>query len=234
VSASNQAIPQTQTQTPTQAPDEQRPDVSRFLMTHSAMRTCFAHVAATAAKLEPGPPSAADRPRTDALEQHLAMLLWVLKGHHEGEDEDVWPSLERYAPEAKPILAELEAEHVHLDALISAAADTSVPLRERADVLSELQSTVNVHLDKEEAGVVPLILEKMPVEEWERLEKTAQVKSRAQKQYMPYIVGWLFDSLPVEVRAEAFKSAPLLLRVLWKVSWRKKYEEQMRLAFSSL
>src|SRR5437763_8474965 len=59
--------------------------------------------------------------RVDAVAAYYANVLALLRAHHEGEDELIWPKLIERAPDQRDLVARMEAAHTGLaDALADA------------------------------------------------------------------------------------------------------------------
>src|SRR3954452_13579793 len=123
-----------------QGSQEQGPDLSIFLIAHRVYRSEFARLARAAAA---GTDPKGDPKRHDAIEEQIALMMRSLHAHHTGEDLRLWPLLRERDPAAAVVLDRLEEEHEHIDPLIRAASDRSLPLVDRARYLAELSDSLN-------------------------------------------------------------------------------------------
>lgn len=196
-----------------------RLDMSAFLIAHAGMRQEFGLLARVAAQ-----PLDADRARL--VEAHIAMVLGLLHHHHTSEDDTIWPTLRTLVPEAGPLLDELETDHARLDPLLVAAGDTARPLADRAAALAELHALVNAHLDREEAGAVPLMQAHLRLDQWEAIGERAN--AGISKRDLPTVYGWFYSAGSDELRVAALAGVPAVVRVLFRMFWWPAYQRRAR------
>ena len=190
------------------------PDLTAFLVFHNGLRRDFGRLADVIDRTAPD-----DHDRLRLVDEHLGMLLRALHHHHVSEDEDIWPMVRAAVPESGPVLAELEADHATLDEAIAdipGAADRAT----QAAGLRRLQDLLGAHLDREESDVVPLIIAQVDAADWDR---SAKAVVRAWGRDLPSIASWLLDSADERERERILDAAPLALRVLYFLRWRRTY-----------
>ena len=148
--------------------------------------------------------------------------------HHTIEDDIMFPALLRRAPEAVGPLDQTDEDHHELDRLMAActaAVDGLDPwgemaqLHELADRLDRLADLMDRHLDLEDTEVIPLIETWFTGEEFEQLEEQAHKAVGLGKQAfftIPFVVG----EMPDDEREHAIGSAPLPLRLLYRLARR--------------
>ncbi|GAB3894893.1 hemerythrin domain-containing protein [Microbispora bryophytorum] len=208
--------------TPTQTrrrPGDPAPDLVTFLVFHTGLRREFGRLAEVLDRCDPR-----DERRRAVVDEHLALLLRALHHHHTEEDEAIWPLLRGLVPEAVATLDRLEADHQEMDTVIGRLSGGGRPAREVAADLRSLDRLLNTHLDLEESEVVPLIREHVSAAWWEESGKKV-TKSHARD--LPMLAAWLLDVAAPADRDHIFGSAPAIMRVLYRLSWRRAYERRV-------
>ncbi|MEU7879290.1 hemerythrin domain-containing protein [Microbispora bryophytorum] len=208
----------TPTQTRRRAGDP-APDLVTFLVFHAGLRREFGRLAEVLDRCDPR-----DERRRTVVDEHLALLLRALHHHHTEEDEAIWPLLRGLVPEAAATLDRLEADHQEMDTVIGRLSGGGRPAREVAADLRSLDRLLNTHLDLEESEVVPLIREHVSAAWWEESGKKV-TKSHARD--LPMLAAWLLDVAAPADRDHIFGSAPAVMRVLYRLSWRRAYERRV-------
>ncbi|WP_271222834.1 hemerythrin domain-containing protein [Streptosporangium carneum] len=199
------------------------PDLVTFLVFHSGLRRDFGRLADALDRCAPG-----DTRRRALIDEHTALLLRALHHHHAGEDDDIWPLLRTLVPEAGPTLDHLEADHQEMDAVIGRLAATGADAAERARDLRSLQTLLRAHLDLEEAEIVPLIREHISAAQWDEIGRKV---NKGQGRDLPMVAAWVVDVASPEDREHIFATAPAIMRVLYRLSWRRAYERRMARVF---
>lgn len=165
---------------------------------HSALRRDLTRCATALTASTPP----ADRRRA-ALVAHLMWMLDFLHGHHEGEDNGLWPLVRSSDPAAGDLLDEMEHEHAQIapaiDALIGAtrryAEDGADPAREAVvEALGALRTVLDPHLHREEAEMMPIVSRALTHARWERFNHETYVKARS-KSELGKEGHWLIDGL---------------------------------------
>src|SRR4051812_46366181 len=206
-----------------QGSQEQGPDLSIFLIAHRVYRSEFARLARAAAV---APDPKVDPKRHDAIEEQIALIMRSLHAHHTGEDLRLWPMLRERDPAAAVVLDRLEEEHEHIDPLIAAASNRTIPLRDRARYLDELSAALNHHLDHEEADAVPLLRRHVTQAEW---EADAKVHMKEVRKDTPMFVGTMTDHMSQEELDAVIAGGPKILVLLYKLSWRRRWAKRRAL-----
>ncbi|GAB3132050.1 hemerythrin domain-containing protein [Microbispora hainanensis] len=208
--------------TPTQTrrrPGDPAPDLVTFLVFHAGLRREFGRLAEVLDRCDPR-----DERRRAVVDEHLALLLRTLHHHHTEEDEAIWPLLRGLVPEARAVLDRLEADHQEMDAVIGRLSGGGRPAREVASDLRSLDRLLNTHLDLEESEVVPLIREHVSAAWWEESGKKV---TKSQGRDLPMLAAWLLDVATPADRDHIYGSAPAIMRVLYRLSWRRAYERRV-------
>ncbi|WP_405140734.1 hemerythrin domain-containing protein [Sphaerisporangium sp. NBC_01403] len=202
---------------------EPAPDLVTVLAFHAGLRRDFLRLADAVDRCPPG-----DTLRRALIDEHTALMLRGLHHHHTRENEDIWPVLRGLVPEAGPVLDRLEADHQELDALVERLTVTGRPAREQADDLRRFHGMLKTHLDLEESEVVPLITEHVSAAWWEKVSKVA---ARGHGRDLPMMVAWTIDAADHGAREHIFRTAPFVLRLLYRLSWRSAYEHRAAQVF---
>ncbi|MEV5408742.1 hemerythrin domain-containing protein [Thermopolyspora sp. NPDC052614] len=199
-------------------PGQPAPDLVLFLVFHAGLRRDFKRLADAYDRCDPG-----DARRLAPIDEHTALLLRALHHHHTSEDEEIWPMLRTLAPEAGEVLDRLEADHQDMDAVIERLTSGRLTTREKADDLRRLHELLSGHLDLEEAHAVPVIRERVSAEWWEEVGERV---SKSQGRDLPMIAAWLMDVAGPAERQHILDTAPMIMRVLYRLSWRRAYERR--------
>ncbi|MFI9575340.1 hemerythrin domain-containing protein [Microbispora rosea] len=195
------------------------PDLVTFLVFHTGLRREFGRLAEVLDRCDPR-----DERRRAVVDEHLALLLRALHHHHTEEDEAIWPLLRGLVPEARTVLDRLEADHQEMDTVIGRLSGGGRPAREVAADLRSLDRLLNTHLDLEESEVVPLIREHVSAAWWEESGKKV---TKSHGRDLPMLAAWLLDVATPADRDHIFGSAPAIMRVLYRLSWRRAYERRV-------
>ena len=146
-------------------------DSRDMIVVHQMFRRQFAAIPALVSAVPDGDPA-----KVAIVADHVTWMVAFLHGHHEGEDELVWPRLlERIPEETDPLILVMEAQHAGLaqalDDLGAKAADwrrtSAAPEREAtAAAAADLLPRITEHLDLEELKVLSLIDRYLTQKEW--------------------------------------------------------------------
>jgi hypothetical protein len=123
-----------------------------FMMSHHAFRR---DIALFASALRGQAPSLAP------LKEEWTRFCEKLHGHHQAEDNGIFPSLKAEQPAMAPIIDRLGADHRRIDPLLEAGtrafADLPASLDAASAVVGGLSALLDDHLALEEAEVIPFI-----------------------------------------------------------------------------
>jgi len=154
-----------------------------------------------------------DRDRAGDLQRAFANLRRELTHHHEGEDELIWPMLEKFGADTE-LLATMESEH---QAMAAALADTGTALDAFAasgsandaaaarESVTRTQAVVDQHLQHEEKDVEPLVVSRLETKEWKAVEKKL---SRQPPRVAGRFFAWVQDGMTPETRAGLDAAVP--------------------------
>ncbi|MGJ6966074.1 hemerythrin domain-containing protein [Streptosporangium sp. G11] len=200
-------------------PGDPAPDLVVFLAFHASLRRDFARLAAA---LDGCPPH--DARRRALIDEHTAFMLRALHHHHTGEDEDIWPLLRALVPEAGPVLDRLEADHQEMDTVIDRLSAPGRPAADQAGDLRRLHELLDAHLALEESEVVPLIAEHVGPAWW---DEAGRKVTKGHGRDLPMVAAWTLDAADPGAREHILATAPLIMRVLYRLSWRRAYERRV-------
>jgi hemerythrin-like domain-containing protein len=103
-----------------------------------------------------------DRSRVDALCEEWQRFRGTLHGHHEAEDQSLFPNMSNQHPALAATVERLTADHRRIDPLLERGDLAFATLAETAQaksVVAELIALLDPHLAMEEAEVIPLLRE---------------------------------------------------------------------------
>ena len=127
-----------------------------LLMSHHGLRRDIARFALALRRLPGG-----DLPKVTALQAEWQSYRATLHGHHEAEDQRLFPHLVSQHPDLGPVIEQLTSDHRRIDPLLEqgdrAFADLAVNSDAAAAVAVQLSVLLDEHLAVEEARVVPYL-----------------------------------------------------------------------------
>ena len=99
--------------------------------------------------------------RAAAWREEWTWYHGALHGHHHMEDSNIFPALLKREPTLGPVIADLTADHRHIDPLLAegdrAFAGLPGSAADASRVVGELSALLAAHLAREEAEVVPYL-----------------------------------------------------------------------------
>lgn len=126
-----------------------------FMLSHHGFRRDLARFTAALSNVADG-----DASRVEALRDEWARFHATLHGHHEVEDQGVFPGTAAEHPGVRATIDRLSADHRRIDPLLERgdAAFANLPDTPAAvAVVSELKALLDPHLATEEAELVPFL-----------------------------------------------------------------------------
>ncbi len=199
------------------------PDLTMYRLIHRGMRADTARLTAVVTGL-----SEADRlRRMPAVTRWYEGFLQEFELHHSAEDEIFFPALAERVPVFADQLARLDAEHHALEAALLAVgealgqlADADVAWQSvRADAVDALrvaETELTLHLDNEDADVLPLFVRHMSLIEYEEIGERAL--KRVAPKHLLFSVPWVMRQATEEESRKIRAGAPLPLKILWYAS----------------
>lgn len=212
---------------------EDVPDLSHFRAIHEAMRLSNRRLVAALSEM-----SALDKARAEALRRWFKGYVDELRTHHHIEDDICFPALAERVPAFVDYSSNLADDHHHLDevldgleASLARMADFNGGEADRKQALAlavELRDFLLDHLAFEDSDVLPLFERHFTIEQYQAMDK------RVMKEIKPaqalFTAPWFIASVDPEVGAETLRSAPLPLKVVYRLG-RKRYARLAEAAF---
>jgi deazaflavin-dependent oxidoreductase (nitroreductase family) len=137
------------------------------------------------------------------LATRWGLFMRTLRAHHTAEDATIWPALRERAPETRPVLDEIEAEHGRIDPLLAACeaglAGMAAGTGDRAALAGDLDALARAlrdHLDHVESGALPLVQAHLDPAAWAELER--EIGRHHPARDAVAVLGWVLDGLPRE------------------------------------
>lgn len=201
-------------------------DLNMNYLIHYAFRRDFGRLLNCVPEVEPG-----DTERAAGLSNHFTAMMAVLHEHHSGEDEFIWPVVEKEHPELADLLEEMEAEHAGLAPAVWAAlqafdtfaADpTDQTAAATEEALADVVDVLVHHLDHEESAAVPALQENIDPAVWSGIEKNLQ--RSGDFKLLRFFVPWMVDGLSEEDLRTVKATAPKPLLLFWTLRWKKEYQ----------
>lgn len=128
-----------------------------LMLSHHAFRRDISRFSKALPGLDPS-----DSERLTLLRREWQWFRGALHGHHQSEDNGVFPHLRREHPEVAATIDRLTSEHHQIDPLLErgdTAFGEAFDLESARDVSTSLAALLTAHLAVEEAEVVPFLRE---------------------------------------------------------------------------
>jgi hemerythrin-like domain-containing protein len=203
------------------------PAVAEIVAVHRVSRREFAVLPALVRGV-----ADSDADRAAVVARHARMMLRGLRTHDNGEDGALWPPLLNRAPEAAGLLARLRAQHEaiavlveHLHTLLDAwdpggSAEAREPV---ASAASALYPLLAMHLDAEDAQVLPLVEAHLTGAEWDAVTRPS--RGVIPRQQTPLMFGAVLEEATDAERELLLAPVPLPLRFLLRTVGARKYRQ---------
>jgi len=176
------------------------------------------------------------------LAERWQIFAEILHHHHTIEDVMIWPPLLRRTESTDDragteLLHAMEGEHDLVDPALAGCADgfaamVDHPCEDHRNALDVHVTTARQlladHLRHEEVDAIPLIQRVMTAEEWAASE--AYATKGIQPRKLLELVPWMVEGMAPELLAREAAAAPLLMRVVLKLS-RRRWARRERVAF---
>lgn len=215
----------------------QLPDLTTYHVLHRGMRLDSARLASRVATLTEAERTA----RGPALARWYAGFYGELHEHHTVEDDIFFPALLERVPVFDTQIDRIDAEHTRLeDVLVETRArlgrlgDPGVAwptaVAEATEITAELRDLLDVHLDFEDADVLPLFVRHLTHEDYEDLEERAGKHIKFGQ--LTFSLPWAVEAATEEQFQHMFDNAPLAFKLLWYAT-RRRYNRMAQEAFGS-
>ena len=171
---------------------------------------------------------AGDAARAEPIAAHLDFLLNGLHHHHSGEDDNIWPRLLERAALKTELINRMEEQHEvvaerseRVRTLLATWRRTAADGESLAAALDDFTAALVVHLDEEEADVVPLIRAHITAEEWTRFgRQTFEKFTNAEKLVA---TGVLEEVATPEEASWFIGELPVPIKLMWRFLGRRQY-----------
>ena len=221
-------------------------DLAVMLAAHNAFRRDLTRLGRAAAAADLSDPA-----RRQSVAAGWELFKRELHMHHTAEDQIVWPVLRprlAHSQAALSVLEAMEEEHGRIDPLLAAvdaafaaaapetgaatgagpgpgAAGNAAP-DQLADVIDALATTLTGHLGHEERDGLPLIGMALTAAEWRSAGRAIARKNGLSAASQMF--AWMLDGTGREQAAAVLGSLPPSLRLLYRASWKPRYDKTQR------
>lgn len=210
-------------------------DHTGMYVMHHALRRDLARFASGIARTPLG-----DVDTWSALSGRWDRFTHVLHEHHHAEDTHYWPVLDAAvaARGTGSDRAEVDAmitEHAEIDPALAALtgafrAMTEHPCEDHRHALeirlAGLRDVLGAHLEHEETVVLPLVQRVMSAAEFAAVERAIESSYRLRD--APFLIGWVSDGLPADVRERLLTRSGAPFRILYTVVHRAHARREQR------
>ena len=204
-------------------------DARDLIFAHNAFRRLYSVIPGGVRRAPAGDPK-----RVEEVARNVGLINTALHHHHRIEDEFFWDTIDERRP-ACALHVELMKQH---HARVAELLDEAVPLvtswraapapqtgEPLAAQLELIGSVLGDHLQQEETLIVPVIEEVFSQEEWEAIGKQTMKTYDRSQIFLFY--GLIQDSLTPEQAAELAGEVPMMIKLLYRLIGRRKYEHVM-------
>lgn len=149
-------------------------DTRDMYMAHTMFRREIGLAAGLVAGVERG-----DGDRAQIIADHISFVDDILRRHHHGEDEHLWPRLlDRARDEAADVIVAMDSQHAEIEKAVTAVRTRTEVWRDSAAreggpeavaALMDLSSLLNEHFAAEEEQGLPLVERHITAVEWGRM-----------------------------------------------------------------
>jgi hemerythrin-like domain-containing protein len=204
-------------------------DTTDMVVVHRVFRREFGLLPAMVAAVAP-----ADTDRSALIGAHAREMVDVLRHHHHGEDELVWPRL-LAQPGRERLVDRMERQHERLAVLLAATDDmlarwvtTAVGVtRDRlVSSLGEMHRVLEEHLTDEENHALPVIAAILTSGEWAELGRRGMA-SMPRARLIVFLGHILADADPDE-RVAFLRHVPLPGRLAYRLVGARRFAAETR------
>lgn len=175
-----------------------------------------------------------------ALSWRWARFTHVLHEHHHAEDEHYWPVLDaavatRGTGSDRAEVEAMSTEHAEIDPALAALtgafqAMVQHPCEDHRHALeirlAGLREVLGAHLEHEETVVLPLVQRVMSAADFAAVERA--IESGYRLRDAPFLIGWVADGLPADVRERILAQNGPPFRILYAVVHRSHARREQR------
>jgi hemerythrin-like domain-containing protein len=168
------------------------------------------------------------------LSNWLEFYWQQLEMHHIKEDDVVFPEIIKRASYIQSDFDILTEEHHEIVALVNEIEtklgqvhlcrneeEVLVVSRQLRETATRFKNLLSDHLTKEEDLLIPAVRNHFSEADQKHLEESLQDDET--KKQIPLLLTWIVNSMSAEERQKVFKESPFMLKMLYKLVWKKKY-----------
>lgn len=205
--------------------------IDGYLYIHKAMRSDLAKLEAASKRFA----SLSDE-EAGKIQKWFRFFWDMVEVHHVEEDKEFFPDITRRVAFFAQDMEVLTKDHVDLhhkvDEIgnlldkfqgIKNPTERAAASHKLGELISQFRASLNDHLDREEAVTVPTIAENFSLKEQKAMGDKAMRSIPAK--HLALVVPWVGSGLAPEEVGPALKTLPLPLRIMYNLSWKKKYEK---------
>lgn len=205
-------------------------DLALFLLAHKSIRGDLGAIVHTASSLQPG-----DQPRAAQLVEWFTLLETLVHHHHTSEDTQLYPLLTGKDASFAETERRLEGDHRTLDPMLRAAHSGLASLAAATDerftalrdelilALRPLQSHMDEHLEREEAAVVPRLLQFVTFAELKDLER--EMARGISYREMSMLLPWMASRASENELTLMNDVLPWPVKLLYRMSWKRRFDK---------
>ncbi len=195
-----------------------KPDTSDMVAVHQVFRSSLAAAPALVASTR------ADDPRRTLIADYYANVLAFLEVHHEGEETLVFPLLAERASQDRDLLARMAAQHAQVIGMLDDTRRALAGWSDQGDqaavaaagALVALGDALSVHLDEEEADLLPLAVAHLSMEEWGALPGHGMANFSGDKIWL--ILGLIRENFTQAQCDAMLEHMPPPARAMWETT----------------
>jgi iron-sulfur cluster repair protein YtfE (RIC family) len=204
-------------------------DARDLIFAHNAFRRLYAVMPGGVRRTPAG-----DQKRVNEVARNVALINTALHHHHRIEDEFFWDTIDQRRPSCALHVELMKQHHARVGDLLDGAEPLvqewrAAPAEQTAEQLAVqlelIGSVLGDHLQQEETLIVPVIEEVFSEAEWEAIGKeTLKTYDRSQ---IFLFYGLIQDSLTPQQAAELASEVPVMIKLLYRLIGRRRYEHVM-------
>jgi hemerythrin-like domain-containing protein len=200
-------------------------DTTDMIQMHKVFREAFASAAPLVGSVAPG-----DTARAEVVAGYYANVLELLRVHHEGEDELLWPRLVERAPADADTIRRVAAQHEGIVESLVIAVDRLADWREDPQIdsgaqlaaaLATLGAELALHLDEEERVILPMAARHLTAAEWGELPGHGMRSFRGDRLWL--VLGLIQEQMSAEQVGQMEAHMPPPLLEFWTTAGRDEF-----------
>ena len=204
-------------------------EASDLVIAHQAFRRLYSLTPDAVRRTQ-----ASDRRRIKSLAATLTAINGALHHHHSVEDELLWDNLSERRPACGLHVELMKRQHGMVAGLLDGSpalidAWRREPSAANAEALAarfeEIDAVLTVHLQAEEAKILPVIQQVISQQEWDQVGEAA--KSGAAPRQGLMMIGLVLDLMPADERASFEAELPGPAKFVWALVGRRYYQRIM-------